>query len=316
MWTLYACGLDPEKFLVTEAALVQNAWPIPREYPKMIWATNYTRLACQVVFTMFFAGRLFTPLCKLDGVNIQDYLQDHFVAACKRLALRVKKAGDLDHEVVIGWETMNEPNHGLIGLQDITKVPSEQKLKLGTSATAWQAMLLGSGIPCEVETWAFGGMGPYKSGTQIVDPKGGQAWLAQNYDDSRYGWRRDPKWRLGQCVWAQHDVWDPQTQKPLKPNYFATDPESKSSIDYEYFTNQYWMPYYRKYRDAVRDVLPDTILFAEPPPLEIPPSIKGTADDEKNMVYAPHWYDGLTLMTKKWCASCIHPRPQFNTYLI
>ena len=46
MWTLYACGLDPQHFAVTEASLVQNTYPEPDKFPKMIWATNYTRLAC------------------------------------------------------------------------------------------------------------------------------------------------------------------------------------------------------------------------------------------------------------------------------
>lgn len=300
MWTLYACGLDPQNFHVTEAALVQNTWPHPKTFPKMVWATNYTRLACQLVFTMFFAGRVFTPLCKLDGVNIQDYLQGHLVAACQHLAMRIKEAGDIDHEVVIGWETMNEPNRGMIGLADVSKVPEEQKLKLGTSATAWQCMLLGSGIPCEVETWAFGGMGPHKTGTRVVDPKGERAWLSHDHDDTRYGWKRDPAWRLGQCVWALHGIWEPKTQTLLKKDYFAFDPETGSRIDYEYFTNHYWLPYYRKYRESIRHIFPDTIMFAGPPALEIPPTIKGTPDDEVNMVYAPHWYDGLTLMTKKW----------------
>ena len=97
--------------------------------PKMIWATNYTRLACQVIFTCFFGGRDFAPKAIIDGKNIQDYLQDHFVGACGYLARKIQEAGNLENDVVIGWESMNEPNRGLIGWQDITVVPSEQKLQ-------------------------------------------------------------------------------------------------------------------------------------------------------------------------------------------
>jgi hypothetical protein len=46
MWTFYACRLNPKSFAVTEAALVQNTYPEPQAYPKIIWATNYTRLVC------------------------------------------------------------------------------------------------------------------------------------------------------------------------------------------------------------------------------------------------------------------------------
>ena len=60
------------------------------------------------------------------------------------------------------------------------------------------------------------------------------------------------------------------------------------------------MDHYRKYRDAIRSHHKESILFCQPPVLEIPPSIKGTEDDDPKMVYAPHYYDGVTLMTKKW----------------
>jgi len=310
MWTIYACGLDPKKFAVTEAALVQNTFPNPRDFPKMIWATNYTRLACQVIFTLFWAGKSFAPKAIIDGKNIQDYLQDHYIAACKHLATRIKQAGDLDHDVIIGWESMNEPNRGLIGLPDLSMVPSEQKLQKGTSPTAWQAILTGSGRPCEISVWDFGGMGPYKAGSSLVDPQGQIAWLSKDHDDSAYGWSRDAGWKSGECIWAQHKVWDPSTDTLILKEYFAKDPATGAEISYEYFTNHWFMDYYRKYMSNIRSVFPNTIMFCQPPVLEIPPTIKGTQDDDPNMVFAPHFYDGLTLMTKKWYAP--QQRSTFN----
>ncbi|KAF1988178.1 glycoside hydrolase family 5 protein [Aulographum hederae CBS 113979] len=300
MWTVYACGLDPKAFDTTEAALVQNTWPEPETYPKMIWATNYYRLAVATIFTFFFGGRDFAPKCVIDGKNIQDFLQDHFFNANKILAQRIKEAGDLEDAVVVGWESVNEPNRGLIGIQDISKVPEEQKLRKGTSPTFWQALLTGSGRACEVDVWDFGGMGPYKSGTQLIDPAGTLAWLPKDYDDSFYGWKRDPGWKLGECIWAQHGVWDPATDTLLKNDYFASKPQTGEKIDYEWFTNSYWMHYYRQHRDTIRAVFPETIMFCQPPVLEIPPTIKGTSDEDPNMVFAPHYYDGITLMMKKW----------------
>ena len=299
LWTLYACGLNPEKFLSTQAALVQNTSPEPADFPKMIWATNYSRLACQVIFTCFFGGKDFAPKAIIDSQNIQDYLQDHFINACRHLAVRIQEAGDLEGSVVIGWESMNEPNRGLIGWQDLTTIPTEQKLQKGTSPTAWQAILTGSGRTCEVDTWDFGGLGPYKAGTELIDPKGESAWLSKDFDDSRYGWSRHPDWKLGECLWAQHGVWNPSRDEVLRKDYFSTS-ASGDKIDHEYFTNNYFMAYYRKHREGIRSIFKDSILFCQPPVLEIPPSIKGTEDDDPNMIFAPHFYDGITLMTKKW----------------
>jgi hypothetical protein len=300
MWTLYACGLDPKNFSVTEAALVQNTYPEPENFPKMIWATNYQRYANQVIFTVFFAGKDFAPKAIIDGKNIQDYLQDHFIGACKHLAQRIHEAGDLEGDVVIGWESLNEPNRGIIGYQDITAIPETQKLQKGTSPTAWQAILTGSGRACEIPTWDFGGMGPYKSGSILIDPEGISASLPADYDDTFYGWKRDPGWKLGECLWAQHGIWDPSTDTLLKKDYFGKHPTSGKTVDIEYFTNNYFMDFYRSYSKMVRSVHKDAIMFCQPPVLEVPPSLKGGPDDDPNMVFTPHFYDGITLMTKKW----------------
>ncbi|KAL4897733.1 glycoside hydrolase superfamily, partial [Aspergillus ambiguus] len=299
-WTLYAAGLDPRGFKKTEAALVQNTYDNPAEFPKMIWSTNYTRLVCQTMFTLFWAGRDFAPKAIINGINIQDYLQGHFIAACKYLAQKIHDAGDIENDVVIGWESMNEPHRGLIGIQDISVIPPEQQLQLGTSPTAFQAMLTGSGRACEVPTWKVGGFGPHQTGRELVDPEGEIAWLSAGYDDHKYGWKRDPEWKLGECLWAQHGVWDPSTDLLLQKEYFSRNPHTGEPLDYDKFTNTYFMEHYRAYRDAIRSVWPDCIMFCQPPVMEIPPDLKGSDDDDPNMVHAVHYYDGLTLMTKHW----------------
>ncbi|KAK3677197.1 hypothetical protein LTR78_002735 [Recurvomyces mirabilis] len=301
IWTLYACGFDPKRFDVTQAALVQNTWPDPATYPKMVWATNYQRLVCGTMFTLFFGGRDFAPKCIIDGVNIQDYLQNHFIAACKHLAQRIREAGDLENDVVIGYESVNEPNKGMIGHPDLAKLPEDQKLKKWTTPTAFQAMLSGSGRAVEVETYDFGSFGPYKSGTEVIDPKGVSCWLdPETWDDSKYGWKRAGSWKLGQDLWAQHGVWDPSTDRLLLPQYFSKHPKTGETMDQEYWTNNNFLEYFRKYKNAIRDVWPEAILLMQPAPFEIPPSIKGTKDDDHNMVFASHFYDGITLIMKKW----------------
>ncbi|ATY64700.1 Glycoside superfamily [Cordyceps militaris] len=300
MWTIYACGMNPESFATTQAAIVHNTWPDPSQYPKMIWSTNYYRLATGTIFTMFFAGKAFAPKCIIDGVNIQDYLQNHFINACAHLAKRIHEAGGLEDEVVMGWESLNEPNKCMIGYQDLTVIPKAQHLKKGTSPTMWQTFLTGMGRACEVDTWDMGGMGPYKTGTELVDPAGEIAWLPVGYDDSRYGWKRDPGWKLGECIWAQHGVWDPTTDTLLRKDYFANNPDTGKNIDYPEFTNTYFMDFWRKYKTACRAIHKDCIMLMQYPTLELPPEIKGTPDDDRLLVFTPHYYDGITLMTKHW----------------
>ncbi|KZZ94414.1 Glycoside hydrolase, superfamily [Moelleriella libera RCEF 2490] len=300
MWTLYACGLNPQSFAATEAAIVQNTYPEPDTFPKMIWSTNYNRLAAATMFVLFFAGKDFAPKCTLDGVNIQDYLQDHFVDACAHLARRIHEAGDLEDQVVIGWESMNEPNRGLTGYADLTVIPKENPLKKGTCPTMWQALLTGMGRACEIDTWDMGGLGPYKTGTTLVDPRGEIAWLPKGYDDSRYGWKRSSDWRLGECLWAQHGVWDTSTDTIMKKDYFSKNPRSGKTIDYPEFTNTYFMDFWRKYSKACRAHHKNCIMLMQYPTLELPPLIKGTADDDPLMAFTPHFYDGITLMTKHW----------------
>ncbi|KAJ5334935.1 hypothetical protein N7452_007338 [Penicillium brevicompactum] len=300
MWTLYAAGLNPKTFKTTEAALVQNTYDVPATFPKMIWSTNYTRLVCQTMFTLFWAGRDFAPKAVIDGMNIQDYLQSHFIDACAHLAQKIHDAEDLDGDVIIGWESMNEPHRGIIGVQDISVVPPEQQLQLGTSPTAFQAMLTGSGRACEQTTWAFGNFGPHKTGTELVDPAGDIAWLPADYDDSKYGWERDSGWKLGECIWAQHGVWDPSTDTLLQKDYFSKNPQTGEALDYEKFTNSYFLDHYRAYKNAIRSIWSEAIMFCQPPVMEVPPDVKGTPDDDPNMVHAVHYYDGLTLLTKHW----------------
>jgi hypothetical protein len=300
LWTLYACGLDPKKFNATQAAVVHNTWPDPAKYPKMLWPTNYTRLATETTFTLFYAGRDFAPNAIIDGKNIQDYLTDHFINACAHLAQRIHDAGDLEDECVIGWESMNEPHRGLIGWEDLENLPDELKMRKGTMPSPWQSILTGSGRATEVDTYEFNTFGPYKSGKQLVDPEGVSAWLSEDYDDAQYGWKRDPGWKLGECLWAQQGVWDPKSDQLLQPEYFSRIPKSGEPLDYTKYTNTYFMHHFRKYRDALRAIHKNCIILIQSAVLEIPPSIKGTPDDDQRLIFASHYYDGITLLQKHW----------------
>lgn len=308
LWTLYACGLNPRNFTVTGAAYLQSEWPHPdnpdpESFPAMIWATNYNRLACQTVNTMFWAGRDFAPKCIIDGVNIQDYLQYHFLEAYRRLAMKLLAAGDLLDETVIGWDSLNEPNHGYLGLHNLLAIPDEVPLRIGPTPTAFQGMKLGMGEACKLENYKFGPIGPQRDGSVLVDPNGKRAWLHPSAEPdglSGYGWRRDPGWLLGTCVWAQHGVWDPNSDTVLKPDYFTNsrqDPSQRAD-----FAAEYWRPHLNAYCHMIRQIHSEAILFVHPPVFEIPPNLKPNVLPilENRAVFSSHFYDGLTLITKHW----------------
>jgi hypothetical protein len=104
---------------------------------------------------------------------------------------------------VIGWDSMNEPGEGLIGQRDIGSVPKDRQLKKGPTASPIQGMKLGMGEKQELDVWDFGGLGPKKSGTQVIDPQGRKVWLAAEEEESRgggkWGWKRGEEWEMGTC---------------------------------------------------------------------------------------------------------------------
>ena len=285
----------------------------------MIWATNYTRLLSQTVFTLFFAGKTYAPKCIIDGVNIQDYLQNHFLDAVGALADRIAREPGLYDEVVIGWDSMNEPGNGFVELKDLSVIPKDQRLKKGPSPTPFEGMRLGMGESVDVTVWDFTQMGPKSAGTELLDPKGAKLWLRAEDEVTRgggkWGWKRGEEWQMGTCsesddgcanpaseiddevVWALHGVWDPATSTLLRPDYFVSrpsDPGAKVN-----FVADFWRLHWFSYASRVRLHHPEAIHFIQPPVFEIPPSLpesflKGRACS------SPHYYDGLTLMTKHW----------------
>ncbi|CCH41490.1 hypothetical protein BN7_1031 [Wickerhamomyces ciferrii] len=304
LWTLYAAGFDPKHFQATEAAVVQNFYhnsEDPDVYPKMVWSTNYKRLAAGTLFTLFFAGKQFAPNAIINGVNIQDYLQSHFINSVAYFVKRINdKAPELFEETVIGVETINEPNPGYIGTPDASKIPDSLNLRVGTCPTIYQTLKLGSGIPTELDEYRISIFGPKKIGTKVIDPKGVKAWVSDDTYDRHYGFKRSESWKLGVCIWEQHGVWNSETTTLLLPDYFNVDHLSGEIADEELFINRYFVNYYKDYRKAIRDILPDTFIFLQSPPLEIPPKLKGTNLVDKNTIFSPHYYDGMSLMFKTW----------------
>ncbi len=97
-WTLEAAGLDLTAFAETGAAIAHQEHGDP--FPRMIWPTNYGKLANLTMWTLFFGGDVFAPDMRINGVPAQEYLQGHYIAAIsapRRAPRRPAERGGLRH---------------------------------------------------------------------------------------------------------------------------------------------------------------------------------------------------------------------------
>jgi len=268
-WTFEAVGMDVARFAETGAAVVHATHGDP--FPRMIWPTNAAKLASATLFTLFFGGTDFCPRTHVDGEPAQEFLQRHYVNAILQVVHRLKGLPN-----VLGYESMNEPSSGWIGWPDLAT--NHGLLRLGCTPTPFQAMLLGAGFPQEVDVWKMGVRGARRTGQQWVNPAGVPAW----HDGV-------------ECPWRENGVWDVDgggQPRLLRPHHFAQVDGRSVSF------NDYLSPFLQRYARAIRSVDPGAMIFLEgvvgrPPP-------RWDAQDVPNAVHAAHWYDGLTLFTKKW----------------
>ncbi|VEU19406.1 DEKNAAC100129 [Brettanomyces naardenensis] len=301
IWTLYAAGLEPRNFEVTGACKLHNLSPHPPKFTKMVWSTNYRRLASEVMFTMFFSGRMFTPKAIIDGENIQDYFQDHFVEAIAFLVNSIKEqAPELFNSSFMGVESMNEPDCGYYGFENLAEYPENQTLRLDETPKAIQSMRMGMGYREELDLYTLTVFGPKKTGTKVVDPQGVKAWISDDTMDRHYGFTRGEDWELGECIFAQHGVWDSQTGELKRPDYFHTDPITGRKLNEGTFINSEFLSFWKRFRTRLRKVDEEIFLIVQPPVLQIPPLIKGTDLVDRRTGIAIHYYDGMSLIFKSW----------------
>lgn len=322
LWTLQLVGFDVRNLRECEAALCRETYGrghgsaekrSGKKFPKMIWPTNYFKLACATMFTLFFAGERFAPHFVVKGsgddeeeVNIQTYLQTHYINAMAMLLGHLK---GLDN--IVGVGTMNEPSPGYINVADLSRGFGQSganrsalpELRYGLAPTPFQGMCLGDGHEQKVGEWSNGFMQHIlgRPDRQVtVNPKGQRAW--------KEGCK---------CVWERAGVWrtNPRTSTPelLRPDYFA-------NVD---FGVECYLPFASRYASAMRSAWSDSppppgdgsttatrqqlLIFVELPPLEFTstPFPKIARSSLPDAVNATHWYDGVTLFTRSW-------RPHFS----
>jgi hypothetical protein len=271
-WTLEAVGFDLTKIHATGAAVVHQEHGDP--FPRMIWPTNASKLACGTMFTLFFGGNDFAPHLTVDGVPIQEYLQSHYINAIRQVAIKLR---DLPN--VIGYDTLNEPSNGFIGEKDVRTIARGMSARKGDMPTMLQSILLGSGYPQNVDSYDIGPFGFRKTGSRHMNTEGVKVWRDGHED-----------------IWKQHGVWGiDSTSQPVlhKPDYFATVGGRKVNFHEDYFK-----PFANRFAREIRKIVPEAIMFVEGVPSQ--GELTWNDHDEANIVHAAHWYDDLTLYNKSY----------------
>jgi hypothetical protein len=168
-----------------------------------------------------------------------------------------------DVECVVGYEVMNEPSRGYIGWRNLA---SPGQYRYWPTPSPLQGMLLGAGYPQRV--WH-----------KMVNRERARAWLPG----------RD-------CIWKENGVWDTNARgapQLLRPNHFVEVNGRASS-----FARDYYPAFAKRFAQAIQAIDPRALIFVQGEPGEPAPALR--AGDIPNLVYAPHWYDGITLMVRRY----------------
>ncbi len=275
-WTLELAGFDLETLVETGAATLHAIHGNP--FPHMIWGTNYGKLASATMFTLFWAGRDLAAKTKLDGVSLQDILQDSYTSAFAELAKHLKHLPQ-----IIGYGIMNEPSAGFIGVEDLTRKAHSLLLR-GPSPSVLQAMGLGSGLSQKIEVWELGLTGLRLKHVDNFNKRNKSAWGASKIP-----------------IWQENDIWEIREGKPklLKPQHFSHIEGKKI-----HFYRDYYIPFAKRYQKVMSSSHPATHFFVEGIPAD--PELFWPSDKEEltpaPIIHAPHWYDVATLITKRFMA--------------
>ena len=286
-WIFETVGLDFTKFHRADAAIVmQHAYdyddPRPRQednYPTMCWGSNMNYPVNGIMWTLFFGGRDFAPRFVVDGKNIQDYMQEHYLGCLREVALRVK---DMPH--VIGFDTLNEPNPGWIEkFLDSTYI----KLEKGRDiiGVVWEPIAClfsshGNPVTMPVTKTRIFPPGLVVYERRVMNEGGVSIWLPD---------RTDPFQEAG--AWRMTD----DGYEIVKNDFFRT--VGGRDID---FGRDYLAPFFHRVAETVREIRSDWMMFVERPPEDIYHKQGIPADVPENSVNSTHWYDVVTLGLKRF----------------
>ncbi|MHA1341351.1 MAG: cellulase family glycosylhydrolase [Promethearchaeota archaeon] len=279
LWTFEKIGLDFTKFAESNCAwTMQHEYDEnnPKSYPPMFWPQNQLRLPVATMFTLFFAGKDFAKSILVDGINPQEYLRNYFYRSLKQVARRVKHI-----QKVIGFNTLNEPSQGWIGIK-VDGSNYNYKETLGHAMTPIDAMAIGAGIPRSVGYRIVKRFGIKEIRKDLLNPNKISCWFSDLGDI----WRKEGVWEIDEN----------NEPKILNNDYFME--VNGHTVD---FYKDYLSPFIVEFATKIREEFEDAIIFFEGSSELM---LKGQArfslpSNLLNIVNEPHWYDVATVGTKR-----------------
>ncbi|WWC65076.1 uncharacterized protein I303_107690 [Kwoniella dejecticola CBS 10117] len=287
-WTSAAAGFDlstdGENLALSGAAFLDGIKGGRLSGERGLWPTGYQKLAAATMNTLFWAGETFAPSFMVlsdtsDGkqkkVNIQTYLQDAFLSMFRKL---VSAVGDV--ESVMGFELMNEPHPGYIGLPSIHEWNYNTDLHLGQFPSPLQSFSMGAGHPTTIPIYKRSFPFPTRiSKYTTANPEGASAWSKK------------------ECIWEREGIWRWSDKKgkavALQEDYFTKDRKGKK-VD---FYQDFYFPFVQKWNKVISDK--KSMRMVETIPNEYCPEWEEEIRPD-NFVYAPHWYDLNALFKKQF----------------
>jgi hypothetical protein len=273
-WTLEEVGMEVIKIPQGDFSVLQFVQG--KNYKQMSWPLNYAKYPTATMFSLFFGGNVFAPSKKINGIPVQEYLQEKYISAICKLAQRLAGL-----ENVIGYDTLNEPSPGWIGNSNLNHYywPAGG---ITIASTPFNEMCISEGLSVKVGKKFIIGYYKIPMGTVVLNPKGIRLW----------------KNGLN-CVWREHEVWDYDSNGApvlLKPKYF-----SKHNNREIHFYTDFMKPFIKKFKTEIQKIQKKHFIFIESDPAKLElewdePIKKG----EGGMVNATHWYDGMLLFSKRY----------------
>lgn len=273
-WTFEAAGLDFARFHEADAAhLMQQRYDPAKgghqaSYPSMSWNRNYAMPANGIMWTLFFAGADFAPGCMAGGINVQHYLQRHYLGAMQAVA---RVVSGIEH--VIGFGSLNEPGEGYVG-HALAEPMSRHR---GSAWSPLDGLAVAAGIPRKLGSRN----GEGRRIEETMNAAGRSIWLPGREDPFRQG-----------------GAWDIDADgeaRALRPDYFQRVGDRQVEI-----TRDYMAPFFAKVAETVRSVRPDWLLFLEVEPYTAALGAGLPANRPPGSVNACHWYDVTALATKRF----------------
>lgn len=288
-WVFEAVGLNLAAFDAADAVHVMQqrydyASPHARQedrYPMMSWPRNYQMPVNGVLWTAFFAGATLTPDWRVDGVNVQHFLQGAYLGAVRAVAERVK---GLDN--VVGFDSLNEPALGWVGQKMSTRrtAPDPENampIWSGPNWTPLDGLMVARGAEVRLpvlERESGGGMA--NVGEAVVNAARTPLWL----DDGP-----DPFEAAG--AWVFRDG----AAEAVNEDFFRI--RNGRTLDHEH---DFMAPFFGEVASVIRSVREDWLLFAEMCPYLMLQGKTFPKPMPARTVNASHWYDVEILRSKRF----------------